>query len=372
MGKVFSKSCCQGEEETIIDNPFTTRENMATWYRVNIAVTDVYEVIKTLGEGRMGEVLHVRRKDGGRTHTEITKQKEDELGNSMRGGSGSSRMRSNSVRSERSYSERSERSSSSNHSSFRWKLTAKKNGVSVAGQGYKDSMGSFPDSDGVQCARKEPPDLTKTAKPSSILKSPTHGSPKKIGEQSIHSMATSTGMSTLAIGKDIFNDDDDSDEDVPLNINAIRPPKDSSTSVENVKDAMDLHPKFAEPDDENSLISDVSLIDDQVADDIVIDDDIREEKKPDSKKWVPRRRVFFRRHYACKTIKTENIKRDQMTELLNEIYMMRKLDHPYIIRLYEVYQVDRKYLLHGIWKTERVFVFVCVCVLSLIFSNIYS
>jgi serine/threonine protein kinase len=58
------------------------------------------------------------------------------------------------------------------------------------------------------------------------------------------------------------------------------------------------------------------------------------------KRWVPRRKIRFQRLYACKTIATEKIKGEQLKELLNEIYFMRKMDHPYIIRLYEVYQVN--------------------------------
>ena len=74
------------------------------------------------------------------------------------------------------------------------------------------------------------------------------------------------------------------------------------------------------------------------------------------KRWVPRRTIRFQRLYACKTIRTEHIQEAQLKELLNEIYMMRKMDHPYIIRLYEVYQVKSKFI---IWC---VCVCVCVCV----------
>lgn len=71
------------------------------------------------------------------------------------------------------------------------------------------------------------------------------------------------------------------------------------------------------------------------------DGDQGAEKSP-GKKWVPRRRVYFNRHYACKTIATDKIKKSDMGELMNEIFMMRKIDHPYIIRLYEVYEQNRK------------------------------
>ena len=35
--------------------------------------------------------------------------------------------------------------------------------------------------------------------------------------------------------------------------------------------------------------------------------------------------------------------RDQLEELVNEIMIMRKLDHPYVLKLYEVYHVKREY-----------------------------
>ena len=55
-----------------------------------------------------------------------------------------------------------------------------------------------------------------------------------------------------------------------------------------------------------------------------------------------KRTIRFAREYACKTVSTARVKSGQLEELLNEIYIMRTLDHPYIIRLYEVYQVKRK------------------------------
>ena len=55
-----------------------------------------------------------------------------------------------------------------------------------------------------------------------------------------------------------------------------------------------------------------------------------------------KRTIRFAREYACKTVSTARVKSGQLEELLNEIYVMRTLDHPYILRLYEVYQVKRK------------------------------
>jgi len=52
--------------------------------------------------------------------------------------------------------------------------------------------------------------------------------------------------------------------------------------------------------------------------------------------------VHFQRTFAVKTILTSRIQKDQMEELVNEISIMRKLDHPYVLKLYEVYHVKRK------------------------------
>jgi serine/threonine protein kinase len=72
------------------------------------------------------------------------------------------------------------------------------------------------------------------------------------------------------------------------------------------------------------------------------DSDELDKDKDKKSRWVPRRKIRFQRLYACKTIGTDQIKEKELQELLNEIYMMRKMDHPYIIRLYEVYQVKSK------------------------------
>jgi len=52
--------------------------------------------------------------------------------------------------------------------------------------------------------------------------------------------------------------------------------------------------------------------------------------------------VHFQRTFAVKTILTSRINKNQVEELVNEIKIMRKLDHPYVLKLYEVYHVKRK------------------------------
>jgi len=55
-----------------------------------------------------------------------------------------------------------------------------------------------------------------------------------------------------------------------------------------------------------------------------------------------RKGVHFQRTFAVKTILTSRVNKDQVQELVNEIMIMRKLDHPYIVKMYEVYHVKRK------------------------------
>eukprot|EP00559_Dactyliosolen_fragilissimus_P008311 CAMPEP_0184860962 /NCGR_PEP_ID=MMETSP0580-20130426/5745_1 /TAXON_ID=1118495 /ORGANISM="Dactyliosolen fragilissimus" /LENGTH=187 /DNA_ID=CAMNT_0027358253 /DNA_START=26 /DNA_END=586 /DNA_ORIENTATION=+ len=52
-----------------------------TWYRKNVAVTDVYDIVDTIGQGHMGEVFKVARKvEAGGLHNAITRQRSSNLG----------------------------------------------------------------------------------------------------------------------------------------------------------------------------------------------------------------------------------------------------------------------------------------------------
>ena len=56
-------------------------------------------------------------------------------------------------------------------------------------------------------------------------------------------------------------------------------------------------------------------------------------------------KVVFKRQYACKVVLISRIKGGLIEDMLNEIYILRSLDHPYIIKLYEIYQVKRMYMM---------------------------
>mmetsp|Transcript_17891 Transcript_17891/g.29355 ORF Transcript_17891/g.29355 Transcript_17891/m.29355 type:complete len:751 (-) Transcript_17891:64-2316(-) len=64
--------------------------------------------------------------------------------------------------------------------------------------------------------------------------------------------------------------------------------------------------------------------------------------RPSTPGLTKKKAVHFQRTFAVKTILTSRIQKDQMEELVNEITIMRKLDHPYVLKLYEVYHVKRK------------------------------
>jgi len=48
------------------------------------------------------------------------------------------------------------------------------------------------------------------------------------------------------------------------------------------------------------------------------------------------------RAFACKTVHTTRLRREDMAEMLNEIDIMRELDHPNILQLFDVYHGKRK------------------------------
>jgi calcium-dependent protein kinase len=49
-----------------------------------------------------------------------------------------------------------------------------------------------------------------------------------------------------------------------------------------------------------------------------------------------------RRKYACKTVNTLSMKDDELIEFMNEIEILRDLDHPNIVQLFEVFKLKRK------------------------------
>lgn len=75
----------------LLDASQTTRREMtATWFRKEIAVTDVYEILETIGNGHMGEVYKVQRKNATRgLHNDITRNKKHTISTNTSAGASS-------------------------------------------------------------------------------------------------------------------------------------------------------------------------------------------------------------------------------------------------------------------------------------------
>eukprot|EP00555_Chaetoceros_dichaeta_P002494 CAMPEP_0198251964 /NCGR_PEP_ID=MMETSP1447-20131203/2614_1 /TAXON_ID=420782 /ORGANISM="Chaetoceros dichaeta, Strain CCMP1751" /LENGTH=672 /DNA_ID=CAMNT_0043937099 /DNA_START=104 /DNA_END=2122 /DNA_ORIENTATION=+ len=265
-------SICRGGEKDdnhpIVSNigTVTKRENMATWHRTDIAVTDVYDIVETIGKGRMGEVYKVMR------HVEDR-------------GLHNNDTRTKSIRIHRSKSE-----PTIDHAI---KSQAIHRGVSE------------PSTDG-------------ESKPKPILRTPSRGN--------LLNMNNSQGSLVGTMGnRDSSNNASGApDEDSEGSGGTAQ---ESVCSVRSVSNKLN---SFIFDSDEDDNVSQRSIVSTESTKGL-------SKKKKNSRKA----RLRFQRTYACKTVETADIKQKQLEEMMKEIYVMRTLDHPYIIRLYEVYQVKQ-------------------------------
>ena len=301
-------NCKKIEHEAIIpgEKGITKREIMATWLRTGIALTDVYEIMETLGQGRMGEVYKVRRKKENELHNKVTREKysqrdvEDGLDQSDRSVSSFSSL---------SFKNRKQKKKQKQMNEETLKKLAKN-------MDEKETI--------------QKPKSTIKLKP--ILKNKRN--PKDEEERQLPDLTMEIGseenVEITEKSEDGGSLQDPNQHKIPRH--RLHFAEDSSTASEN--DNVTIDGGLSEGgvseivnDDENGLAPGNGRV-----------------KK--DKRWVPPRTIRFQRLYACKTITAEKIKKGELQELLNEIYMMRKMDHPYIIRLYEVYQVKSKFLYH--------------------------
>ncbi len=268
----------------------TQREQMATWHRTGIPLTDVYEIMETLGQGHMGAVYKVRRKVESRgLHNSQTREKKSSASDMM---------------------DNSDHHSVGSFNSLSKRLKKKQR------QKNEETLKKL-EMDEVKDEVKKSPYPNSAIKLKPILKNPSKQYP--IGEVSVNNSVAEI-------------DDNEQSESVSGGVHDY---------LQN-----SLHPRFsgtdnASPDnssDNESLPLEGTMSEDYRAD--VYTNSAEKSLGKRDKRWVPRRKIRFQRLYACKTIATEKIKGEQLNELLNEIYFMRKMDHPYIIRLYEVYQVN--------------------------------
>jgi len=257
---VKSSKCKVGKSKEV--EPISTqRENMATWHRTDIPVTDVYDIVEIIGKGRMGEVYKVRRhvEDRG-LHNPDTRSKSfglDVSDHSIKRDASIKRSTSNPPISRMGSEKRLPSAESITHSKPKPILR-------------KSSRGN----------------LVKIAQAGTVLDrdDSSYGSVKDLGD----------GLK-------------------PLDENEIG--KSPSKSISYVFDT----------DDEDNMSSSSNA-----------------PETPWKRKKSRKSRLRFQRHYACKTVITGGLKAKQLKKMMNEIYIMRTLDHPYIIRLYEVYQVKER------------------------------
>lgn len=348
MGNKLTKRD-KGPDPTTVLGPngsvdVSQREQLSTWYRQNIAVTNVYEIMETLGQGHLGEVYRVKRKAASRgLHNEETRNVNQDILDSSQHNGGSSVASFGSARKK-----------------WPWKKkkTPKKKKVIDS-----PSLHSAPE-------LKSPlPPLPDGSKPKPILRKPSRGDLVELAKEAEAEAAkdesplpkvVSTDHKNIAI-MDNDKEDDDEFEDLKPNFSGSVSAIDSVGSAGNWElDNDDVDDD--EQEDDQSFSKTSSKRDPFLKSTMKIDNVPHGRQSSDvstgsiiSPGWkrgsvlpktedqfVPRRQVRFQRQYACKTVLTSHIKKGQLEELMNEICIMRALDHPCIIRLYEVYQVKRK------------------------------
>jgi len=388
MGNIQGK-CKSNRKGDIIPSvvSISQRENMATWHRTDVALTDVYDIMDTLGNGHMGEVYKVVKKVETRgLHNAETRQKAstsyiaEDQDASVRSFMDNESDRSRIFGTAKKLQRGSDHSLGSTGSfrSFSSPFLSRKRRVEKKNEETLKEI-----------QRKEQQTLgsgalnhLKPISPVPILRNPSHDLKAHIDPIEVDHVICCSADG--AVDSEIASDNDD--DSFPLDTATTSTIYDSSTekkpniekqcstiigarpviccSGDNVVDSddentlafddsstarkgkRDLHAHFVEDSEHEGS----SASGDKVSTAMEglgfnwggnheVVDEIEQGTK---KKWVPRRKIRFQRLYACKTIATEKIKEGKLHELLNEIYMMRKMDHPYIIRLYEVYQVKRK------------------------------
>jgi len=273
MGGMSSTCGCNDDKKQPIPPTIvkaTQRENMATWHRTDIPVTDVYNIVETIGKGRMGEVYKVKRlvEDRG-LHNHVTRTKS--LDSSLHGS---------------------------------------KPDITQYGKSPESTISPLTQ----QIIRDEnsPPANTKIMPPPILRKASRGNLPSLTNSNpTLRARADSSNASS----KELLDDQS-------LGRNS---PDGSEFSIRSVTDRISSF-----------------IFDDNADDDMSVGSNISGADTPLKRSKKRRNRLRFQRNYACKTVSTVDIQMKELTEMMNEIYIMRTLDHPYIIRLYEVYQVKNK------------------------------
>lgn len=307
MGNSTSKAAKIDEIVSILgDNSDTVseRERSSTWYRYGVEITDVYDVVETLGQGHMGEVFTVRRKTTGH-HTEATKGKIQQL--------------------EAEAAEQGRRGSRTSFSGSPGEHVRKTSRTSFASTFSKkksDDSPSSPPPSKLHDKEKSPSVKSKVGKVKDKL--------KRIGQGDNH-----TVEADATLGKHLERAQSAGSLHEPPALTA-KPAKGCIKSNADSKHQQTPSAMSIElPKDIGSDMSRLSM------DRILSTETASTGSTGTTKKAV--KGVHFQRTFAVKTILTSRVNKDQVNEMVNEIQIMRKLDHPYVLKLYEVYHVKREF-----------------------------
>ena len=322
------------------NTPLSERETSSAWYRYGVSVTDVYDVIEILGQGNMGEVFTVRRKVTGH-HTNMTRNKlkesEDDLKLML------------------NKEEERRHSSAAGKSKIVYpvKLVKKK-----SGSGMKERKNSFSDLKAVGKTIKSR--ITKHNNSSHVnpeedsclapfikseeeeyYASANNATPRDVS--SAGSANTSTPLKSAIKNReeskftsgDINNDhlgssvDNGGGADDYYGTPSNTQEEEATTQQPQGLNAINSNPKKHISRSKSTITTKPTSS--------TISANIGTAKSKEVKQ-----KVHFQRTFAVKTILTSRINKDQLDELVNEIMIMRKLDHPFVLKLYEVYHVKRK------------------------------
>ena len=284
------------------------REASSAWYRFGVSVTDVYDVVEVLGQGHMGEVFTVRRKTTGH-HTELTRVHQNESKDDL----------ALMLKDEQEKQDRRASSSS-----------PKPKGLSLSAP---PSPGGRPSSFGGKGKSRKPSVRGAIHKTNKVLKKAVKNDKNvpKIDEDADSNLAP-------FIKHDSDEPDFESQHSPRHNDSTPRKSVLRTNAETRFGSSGMLSEKDIETEGEDGLSgslpnpNDSGLSSGSFVRKSTLDGTPTEIKKG----------VHFQRTFAVKTILTSRINKDQLDELVNEIMIMRKLDHPYVLKLYEVYHVKRK------------------------------
>lgn len=314
------------------------RENLSAWHREGVSVWDVYDLVEVIGQGHMGEVYKVRRKKETRgLHNTITRGRQAGKEESAAGGE-----------------EKRSKDRSRSKSPFPSK---KKGGIKLGKKKKKKGSGKDagvpPRPDPQVIPVKEP--QTDATPRQGILKLPKFSEKKLDVEEDAGSDDSSVGS------------EEERSEDVPSpHVLAegleIPPPPlvdgsaaDDDGDVDNAEYMKKWQERLEGAKEERAKLLEKIQAEKKVdgaaaatpppqSEDSSLDGSRHQAESPMSPS-TPRgggkKKIRFQRQYACKTVLTSHVKKGFVDQLLNEISIMKNLDHPFILQLFEVYHVKR-------------------------------